>query len=102
MSQPVDAHLMKSMIDEEDHDLFMDVISGNDDVLDSMMKDKSRMEISEKMFPTLENFKTEDIDPYIKAIGESTKVVECNCGKLLNDGERCNDCRKTNKGGVLK
>ena len=47
MSQPVDAHLMKSMIDEEDHDLFMDVISGNDDVLDSMMKDKSRMEISE-------------------------------------------------------
>ena len=102
MSQPVDAHLMKSMIDEEDHDLFMDVISGNDDVLDSMMKDKSRMEISERIFPTLENFKTEDIDPYIKAIGESTKVVECNCGRLLNVGERCNDCRKSNKGGVLK
>ena len=102
MSQPVDDYLMKSMIDEDDHVLFMDVIDGTDDSIDRMMEEKSRMEISESVFPTLENFKTEDIDPYIKAIGESTKVVECNCGKLLNVGERCNDCRKSNKGGVLK
>ena len=102
MSQPVDAHLMKSMIDDEDHELFMDTINGTDDSIDRMMEEKSRMEISESVFPTLENFKTEDVDPYIKAIGESMKVVECNCGKLLNEGERCNDCRKSNKGGVLK
>ena len=102
MSQPVDDYLMKSMIDEDDHVLFMDVIDGTDDSIDRMMEEKSRMEISESVFPTLDNFKTEDIDPYIKAIGESTKVVECNCGKLLNVGERCNDCRKSNKGGVLK
>ena len=102
MSQPVDAYLMKSMIDEDDHVLFMDVIDGTDDSIDRMMEEKSRMEISESVFPTLENFKTEDIDPYIKAIGESMKVVECNCGKLLNEGERCNDCRKSNKGGILK
>ena len=57
---------------------------------------------SEIVLPSFENFKTEDIDPYIQAIGESTKVVECKCGKLLNEGERCNDCRKTNKGGTLK
>ena len=102
MSQPVDDYLMKSMIDEDDHVLFMDVIDGTDDSIDRMMEEKSRMEISESVFPTLENFKTEDIDPYIKAIGESMKVVECNCGKLLNEGERCNDCRKSNKGGILK
>ena len=102
MSQPVDDYLMKSMIDEDDHVLFMDVIDGTDDSIDRMMEEKSRMEISESVFPTLENFKTEDVDPYIKAIGESMKVVECNCGKLLNEGERCNDCRKSNKGGVLK
>ena len=102
MSQPVDAHLMKSMIDDEDHELFMDTINGTDDSIDRMMEEKSRMEISESVFPTLENFKTEDVDPYIKAIGESMKVVECNCGKLLNEGERCNDCRKSNKGGILK
>ena len=102
MSQPVDIYLMKSMIDEDDHVLFMDVIDGTDDSIDRMMEEKSRMEISESIFPTLENFKTEDIDPYIKAIGESMKVVECNCGKLLNEGERCNDCRKSNKGGILK
>lgn len=102
MSQPVDDYLMKSMIDEDDHVLFMDVIDGTDDSIDRMMEEKSRMEISESVFPTLENFKTEDIDPYIKAIGESMKVVECNCGKFLNEGERCNDCRKSNKGGILK
>ena len=102
MSQPVDDYLMKSMIDEDDHVLFMDVIDGTDDSIDRMMEEKSRMEISESVFPTLENFKTEDVDPYIKAIGESMKVVECNCGKLLNEGERCNDCRKSNKGGILK
>ena len=102
MSQPVDDYLMKSMIDEDDHVLFMDVIDGTDDSIDRMMEEKSRMEISESVFPTLENFKTEDIDPYIKAIGESMKVVECSCGKLLNEGERCNDCRKSNKGGVLR
>ena len=102
MSQPVDAYLMKSMIDDEDHELFMDTINGTDDSIDRMMEEKSRMEISESVFPTLENFKTEDIDPYIKAIGESMKVVECSCGKLLNEGERCNDCRKSNKGGILK
>ena len=102
MSQPVDEYLMKSMIDDEDHELFMDTISGTDDSIDRMMEEKSRMEISESVFPTLENFKTEDIDPYIKAIGESMKVVECNCGQLLNEGERCNDCRKSNKGGILK
>ena len=102
MSQPVDDYLMKSMIDEDDHVLFMDVIDGTDDAIDRMMEEKSRMEIAESVFPTLENFKTEDIDPYIKAIGESMKVVECNCGKLLNEGERCNDCRKSNKGGILK
>lgn len=102
MSQPVDDYLMKSMIDEDDHVLFMDVIDGTDDSIDRMMEEKSRMEISENVFPTLENFKTEDVDPYIKAIGESMKIVECNCGKLLNEGERCNDCRKSNKGGVLK
>ena len=102
MSQPVDNYLMKSMIDEDDHVLFMDVIDGTDDSIDRMMEEKSRMEISESVFPTLENFKTEDVDPYIKAIGESMKVVECNCGKLLNEGERCNDCRKSNKGGILK
>ena len=102
MSQPVDDYLMKSMIDDEDHELFMDTINGTDASIDRMMEEKSRMEISESVFPTLENFKTEDIDPYIKAIGESMKVVECNCGKLLNEGERCNDCRKSNKGGILK
>ena len=102
MSQPVDAYLMKSMIDDEDDELFMDTIYGTDDSIDRMMEEKSRMEISESVFPTLENFKTEDVDPYIKAIGESMKVVECNCGKLLNEGERCNDCRKSNKGGILK
>ena len=80
----------------------MDTINGTDDSIDRMMEEKSRMEVSESVFPTLENFKTEDVDPYIKAIGESMKVVECNCGKLLNDGERCNNCLKTNKGGVLK
>ena len=102
MSQPVDVYLMKSMIDDEDHELFMDTINGTDDSIDRMMEEKSRMEISESVFPTLENFKTEDVDPYIKAIGESMKVVECNCGKLLNEGDRCNDCRKSNKGGILK
>ena len=102
MSQPVDAYLMKSIIDDEYHERCMDTINGTDDSIDRMMEEKSRMEVSESVFPTLENFKTEDVDPYIKAIGESMKVVECNCGKLLNEGERCNDCRKSNKGGILK
>ena len=35
-------HLMKSMIDEDDHELFMNVIDGTDDILDRMMEEKSR------------------------------------------------------------
>lgn len=108
MSRIVDYYLLEKMSYEDDNELIISVTDGEDELLDSMMETKSRIETADIIFPVAERYQVEpDFD--LQWIDEGLGVTVCKCGAVINAGEtQCESCKKKSREqkrkeeGVLK
>ena len=97
MSQVIDRYLLEKMEYEDDNELIISCIDDDDEFIDQMMEESSRMENVDRIFPVSERYQPE-IDYDIQLIGEGLGVTTCKCGAVIAEGEKeCKACKAKHK-----